>query len=148
MGGGIWRRALSMFGVEEEDIADDPWPPATGPVPNPGRDRRRGGAASRASSRPLVGLPGGGEKHGLPLRIAVLKPRNFEEAREAADQLKGRRPVILNLEATDRETGQRILNFLSGALYALDGEIHPVGPGVMLMAPGGVTVTGRWGERA
>lgn len=49
--------------------------------------------------------------------------------------------MVVNLEYTDRDLSHRIVNFLSGTIYALNGEMHQVGSHVVFFAPGGVEVT-------
>ncbi|MDA8146906.1 MAG: cell division protein SepF [Thermaerobacter sp.] len=98
-----------------------------------------GGAAvpEKRKKRPhLVSLPGSKAQ----VRMVVLEPRTFEEAQQIADHLKSNRPVILNFEAADKDTAQRIINFLSGSVYALDGQMTKAGPGVFLFAPANVEV--------
>lgn len=76
-----------------------------------------------------------------PLRVVLAEPTEFEEAQGIAEHLKSRRQVILNLEATDKETAQRILDFISGACYALDGRVQKVSPGVILFVPPHVDIS-------
>lgn len=84
----------------------------------------------------LVSIPGG-----TPLvRMVVFTPEDFDHVQTMADHLKNRRPVVLNLEGVDKELAQRILNFLSGTIYALNGEMHRVASNVLLFAPGNVEI--------
>jgi cell division inhibitor SepF len=64
----------------------------------------------------------------------------MDEAQEAADSLKDRAQVILNLEAADEGMDRRILDFVSGACYALDGFYQRVGTKVFLFAPSNVYI--------
>ncbi|HEY8449833.1 MAG TPA: cell division protein SepF, partial [Bacillota bacterium] len=70
-----------------------------------------------------------------------LTPRGFDDVQQVADHLKARRPVVLNLEGSERDVAQRIINFLSGTIYALSGEMHRIGSHVLFFAPGGVEVS-------
>jgi len=121
-------RVLNLIGFEEEEeeIAVHE---ATPQGVNEERQRRR---------TPLVSLPGTGLQRGM--HMVVVDPLSFDEVRAIADQVKGRRPVILNLEGMEKETAQKILNFLSGAVYALDGRLERVGTGIFLVAPANVEV--------
>lgn len=98
-----------------------------------GPDRNTERSADRAN---LVSFPGGSAM----LRMVVFTPSDFEQVQPMADHLKNRRPVILNLEGVDKELSQRILNFLSGTIYALSGEMHRVASNVLLFAPGNVEI--------
>ncbi len=73
--------------------------------------------------------------------IVVLQPRSFEDARLAADYLKMRRPVIVNLRDAQGELAQRIVDFTSGATYAVDGHLRRVGEAIFLFTPNHVVIT-------
>lgn len=76
------------------------------------------------------------------LRVVVMEPSTFEEAQAIADQLKSRRPVIVNLENTDRNLAKRIVDFISGTTYALNGNMQKVGNGIFLFVPSNVDISG------
>lgn len=144
-GKGLWERVLDVFGFaddgdEAEGVNRNE---ESFNRPNDPLDlyRRRGHRPAAVKDRPVVALPGGaGAVSGL--RVAVFRPVSLDDARDAADQLKSHRPVILNLEHADRDMRQRILDFLSGVLYTVDGALNQVGPNVLLLTPSGVEVTG------
>ncbi|HHX39770.1 MAG TPA: cell division protein SepF [Armatimonadetes bacterium] len=73
-------------------------------------------------------------------QIHKISIRSLEDARYAADMLKERRPVILNLEQSDEETARRAIDFVSGATYALDGYFERVGERVFLFTPSNVLI--------
>ncbi len=68
------------------------------------------------------------------LNIVVVEPRSFEDSLEIVNSLKERKSVIVNLQYVDRETSQRIIDFVSGATLALDGNQERVGHGVFIFA--------------
>lgn len=74
------------------------------------------------------------------MRVVVMHPRTLEEGQAIADQVKGRRPVIVNLDLAEDRAGQRLLNFLSGVAYALDGGLRKVGDNIFLVTPSNVDV--------
>ncbi len=76
------------------------------------------------------------------MKVAVVEPTNFEESQIIADHLKNRRPVIVNLENTDHDLAKRIVDFMSGAIYALNGSLQKVGKGIFLFVPSNVEITG------
>ena len=76
------------------------------------------------------------------LKLVVMQPESFEDAREIANHLKNKKPVVINLEAVERAAAQRIVDFLSGAVYALDGNIQKVANGIFLIAPYNVGIMG------
>lgn len=97
-----------------------------------------GGGSKRSvpssSSEELTG------KGSLSPDLIVLAPRAFEDARVAADHLRAGRPVVLALEHVERELTQRLIQFLSGSVYALGGEIHRISGHVLLLTPSGFDV--------
>ncbi|MDQ7819807.1 MAG: cell division protein SepF [Armatimonadota bacterium] len=76
-----------------------------------------------------------------PQEIVVLHPRTFDDARAAADYLKMRRPVVVNLRGTSGDLARRIVDFTSGVTYALDGHLHRVAEEIFLFAPSHVVIT-------
>lgn len=76
------------------------------------------------------------------LKLVVIQPETFEEARDIAIHLKSKKPVVMNLENVDRDVQRRIVDFLSGAVYALDGNIQKVSNGIFLIAPYNVGIMG------
>ncbi len=76
------------------------------------------------------------------LKLVVMHPECFEDARDIANHLKSKKPVVMNLESVDREVARRIVDFLSGAVYALDGNIQKVSNGIFLIAPYNVGIMG------
>lgn len=76
------------------------------------------------------------------LKLVVMQPETFEDARDIANHLKSKKPVVMNLESVDREVARRIVDFLSGAVYALDGNIQKVSNGIFLIAPYNVGIMG------
>lgn len=76
------------------------------------------------------------------VKVVVLEPTSFEESQNIADQLKSRRPVIVNLENVDHNLAKRIVDFVSGATYALGGNMQKVGQGIFLFVPNNVDISG------
>ncbi len=73
-------------------------------------------------------------------RVVVIQPENFDEAKEIADHLKERKPVVINLELMDKDSAQKIFDFLNGAIYALGGSVQKVATNIYLIAPYNVTI--------
>lgn len=76
------------------------------------------------------------------IKVVVIEPATFEESQNIADQLKNRRTVIVNLENTERNLAKRIVDFVSGATYALGGNMQKVGNGIFLFVPNNVDISG------
>ena len=73
-------------------------------------------------------------------RVVVIQPETFDEAKEIADHLKERKPVVINLELMEKEQTKKIFDFLNGAIYALGGSIQQVATSIYLFAPYNVTI--------
>ena len=76
------------------------------------------------------------------LKVIVMHPESFEEAKDIADHLKSKKPIVINLEDVDKEIARRIIDFLSGSVYSLDGNIQKVANGIFLIAPYNVDILG------
>lgn len=74
------------------------------------------------------------------MRVVVTEPRTFEDVLAVTDNLKNRRPVIINLEQADPELGRRVVDFVSGATYALNGRTQKVGNGIFLSVPNNMDI--------
>jgi cell division inhibitor SepF len=79
-------------------------------------------------------------------KVVIMQPENLEDAREVCDHLKNKKPVIVNLEDITKEMAQRVIDFLSGSVYALDGDIQKVSAGIFLIAPNNVDIMGDFKE--
>ena len=74
------------------------------------------------------------------LEVAVLQPQAYEDAREIADRLKNKKAVVINLEELSKEDAIKVLDFVSGVVYALEGDIQKVSSGIFLIAPINVSI--------
>lgn len=79
---------------------------------------------------------------GNQFKMVVAQPNTFEDAKDICDHLKNKRPVVINLEGIDKHDAQRIIDFLSGSIYALDGSIQKVSCDIFVIAPNNVDVSG------
>ena len=80
------------------------------------------------------------------LKVVIIQPTAYADAQEIADHLKSKKPVVVNLEKLDKDVAVKIVNFLSGAVYALDGSMQKVSNGILLLAPYNVGIMGDFGE--
>ncbi|XKH51492.1 cell division protein SepF [Chryseomicrobium palamuruense] len=75
-------------------------------------------------------------------KVVLIEPRVYAEAQDISEHLKGKRAVIVNLQRIDKEQGIRIIDFLSGTVYALGGDIQRIGTDIFLCAPDTIEVDG------
>ncbi|NLT39335.1 MAG: cell division protein SepF [Clostridiales bacterium] len=76
------------------------------------------------------------------LQVVLTKPERYENVTDIADHLKEKRTVVLNLESANREVARRILDFLCGVAYALDGKIKKVAERTYIVTPFNVDIMG------
>ncbi|MBE7029659.1 MAG: cell division protein SepF [Clostridia bacterium] len=76
------------------------------------------------------------------LKVVVYTPNSFDSAREIADHLKAKKPVVINLENVETSVGRRIIDFLTGSVYAVDGSIQKIADRIFLIAPYNVGIMG------
>ena len=105
----------------EEDMAVD--------TAQPGPPRPAGGRGG-AATRPVKPYPTG-----------VVDPKDYQDAEKIGNHLKDARPVVMNMEKTDVDEAQRIVDFIQGVMYALDGRIDQVSENIYLCAPNNMSVS-------
>ncbi|MBS4023693.1 MAG: cell division protein SepF [Dethiobacter sp.] len=74
------------------------------------------------------------------MRLVIVKPYEFAEAQQIVENIKARKPVLVNLEETEISEARRIVDFISGATYALDGNMQKVSQQIFVFAPSQVEV--------
>jgi len=73
-------------------------------------------------------------------QIVVIEPKAFDECPKLVDSLKARKPVIINLEHIENDTARKIFDFLSGATYALNGNVQKIAQNIFVFLPENVDV--------
>ena len=76
------------------------------------------------------------------LQVVLVKPENFEMAREIADHLNDKKTVVLNLESTGKDVARRLIDFLCGVSYANNGKIQRVASSTFIITPYNVDMVG------
>lgn len=74
------------------------------------------------------------------LKVVVIEPACFDEVQTIADHLRNRKPVIINLEETEKAIAKRVVDFMSGTTYALGGSMQKVGNNIFLFVPANVDI--------
>jgi cell division inhibitor SepF len=135
MAGGIFNKLLNMVGLEdveqeqEETVQEETfYEPEEEEFSEDSRYSKRRGAK-------VVGLPSAAK-----MRMVVYQPKSNEDTQDIIDNLKARKPVVINLDDMDNDKAQRVLDFVSGAVYALNGNIKKVSRGIFVIAPSNVDI--------
>ena len=75
-------------------------------------------------------------------KMILLEPRAFSESQQIADHLKKKNTVVVNMKRVTPDQAKRIVDFLSGTVYALGGDLQKIGGGIFLCTPKNVNVEG------
>jgi cell division inhibitor SepF len=129
---GFWGRIAEWLGLKEPDefgemrAREEAVEEISDRVP-----RRRGGSDARI----LQPVPES------TARVHVVEPKSFNDAEQIGSKFKNDTPVIVNLQNIDRDLAKRLIDFVSGLTYGLDGGIQRVAEMVFLLTPADVEVS-------
>ena len=98
------------------------------------------------SSSKIVSMPSSTSNSDAKFNMIIFNPVNYDQAQGIVDSLKQRKPIIVNLDELDVALAQRILDFTSGAVYALGGDIKKAAKTIFLVVPSNVEVATDIGE--
>lgn len=86
----------------------------------------------------IIGMP----ERGLDgnLKVVIYQPTTYEDTQNIIDNLKSRKPIVVNLDEMDPQVAQRVLDFISGAVYSLAGHIRKVARNIFLVTPSTVDI--------
>ena len=85
---------------------------------------------------------GVGITSGSAIEMIVVKPEKLETVTQIADYLVDRKTILLNLEDTNKETARRLIDFLNGVAYAINGDLRKVASNTYVVTPSNVELTG------
>ncbi|WP_438433430.1 cell division protein SepF [Gorillibacterium sp. sgz500922] len=130
---GVMNRVLNFLGLKEEDDTladrdyeqDEPEEVET----NPFEQRKIKSNVVSIHSQKNV-------------KVVLNEPHNYDDTQEVADHLRNRRAVIVNLQRVRPEIATRIVDFLNGTIYALNGTVSKIGPQIYLFTPDSVEIQG------
>jgi len=100
-------------------------------------------AAKQEKTDKVVSLKALQQSHA---KLVICEPRSFNEAQDIADNLINRRAVVINFQMLDAERAKSLFDFLSGTVYALNGNIQKLGAKTFLCTPDNMDVTGNVSE--
>ena len=94
--------------------------------------------------RPFAGKPQQRGKKNMSngMEVCVIKPTGVDDSREIIDTMLSNRTVLLNMEGLDVDIAQRILDYASGATYAIDGNLQKISHYIFIITPASVDVSG------
>lgn len=109
------------------------------PADDMGMGASSAGAAPMSAPSAGVGM-GGISLSGTSIEMKVLKPKTFESVPQIADHLLSKRTVVLNLEDADADTSRRIIDFLFGVAYSINGSLKKIATKAYVITPNNVDV--------
>ena len=137
---GLLNKFLDYIGIEETEVEDDYmedlYEEEAKDTDNVVSLGNRGRSKSAQNSN-VVSLPSAAQ-----MKMTVYHPISYEDTQNIIDNLKSRKPVIVNMEDLELDCAQRILDFMAGAIYALNGTIYKISRGIFVVAPTNYDVIG------
>lgn len=144
---------LDDYDEHEEPVRRAPArrrPPVAAPVEDEQDDDDFGFGVSAApaatSSAPVASTGFTGHvlntSSGPKQEVVLFRPISFNDTSKAADDLRNRKAVVLNLENVDKAMSRRVVDFLSGCVYAVDGSVKKIAQSAYLFCPHNMDVTG------
>ncbi len=144
---------------EDDDYVDEYEEPAEAPAPR--REKRRAAPApvmeeeeddygfapvpvASAAPAPSTGFSGQilNMSASNKQEVVLFRPGSFNDTSKAADDLRGRKAVIVNMENVDKAMARRVVDFLSGCVYALDGDVKKIAQSAYLFCPHNMDIVG------
>jgi len=134
MGNNFVNKMWKILGVEDENGYDDEDFDLN---ETPIEDREfNAPMASNNKKNKVVGMPGVQQ-----VKVIISQPNSFEQSEEICEHLKEKKSIIVNLEYVNKDVARRIIDFISGAVYALDGNIQKISNSIFLVAPYNYEIT-------
>ncbi len=133
----FFNKFLDYIGIEETDVEEEFQNDyyAEAPLEQPDNVVSFGSRDKRKNN--VVSIP-----TAVQMKMIVYHPISYEDTQNIIDNLKSRKPVIVNMEELEIECAQRILDFMAGAVYALNGTIFKISRGIFVVAPNNYDVIG------
>ena len=128
---GLFDKLKSMVGTEPDYDKDEYYPdPLEGEEVPPTRQ------SAQTQGMDISGTDS------TSLELKVVRPENYASVTEIADHLLAHRTVVLNLEATNKEVAKRLIDFLAGVAYSIDGQLKNVANNTYIITPYNVEILG------
>lgn len=141
---GMFNKFRDLIGIEEydedEELEEETYKPSyqdRTPVPQ----RKPVGTSQKYDTTNIVPMQNKTVKSITnAFKLVVIEPESFDECSRLVDNLRSRKPVIVNLEKLDTDTARKIFDFLGGATYALNGNVQKVANNIFIFAPENVAI--------
>ena len=137
MAGALMNKVFDLFGMdqdEQEDYEDEDVYDYENEDEEEVEDKKIFGRRNNK----VVNMP---QSQSQAIKMVISQPTNFEQSDEICSFLKEKKSVIVNLEYVNKDVARRIVDFISGGVYALDGYIQKVSNSIFLVAPSNYEIT-------
>lgn len=137
MAGALMNKVFDLFGMdqaEQEDYEDEDVYDYENEDEEEVEDKKIFGRKNNK----VVNMP---QSQSQAIKMVISQPTNFEQSDEICSFLKEKKSVIVNLEYVNKDVARRIVDFISGGVYALDGYIQKVSNSIFLVAPSNYEIT-------
>ncbi len=118
--------------LEEEEVVPERKPVEIRPMAQP-RPENKDSRVVPIAPAPVKGAT-------TQFKLVVTEPQTFDECPKLVDSLKARKPIIINLEKVETDVARKIFDFLSGATYALSGNVQRISSNIFVFTPENVEV--------
>ncbi len=131
------------YDEEEDDLEQTPEPAPSNrrsfavPETPAGNNNANANTNRRSGPAKVVNL-----NNNTAMQVVLVKPDRFDTVSEIADNLRDKKAIVLNLESTNKDVARRLVDFLSGVAYALDGKIKKVAISTYILTPYNVEIVG------
>ena len=139
MSGALMNKVWDLFGMdsaETEEYEDDNVYDYENNEEEEVEDKKIFGR--RNNNNKVVNMP---QTQGQAIKMVISQPTSFEQSDEICSFLKEKKSIIVNLEYVNKDVARRIVDFISGGVYALDGYIQKVSNSIFLVAPSNYEIT-------
>ncbi len=139
MSGALMNKVWNLFGMdsaEAEDYEDEDIYDYENEEEDEVEDRKLFGRKN--SNNKVLNMP---QSQSQAIKMVISQPTTFEQSDEICGFLKEKKSVIVNLEYVNKDVARRIVDFISGGVYALDGYIQKVSNSIFLVAPSNYEIT-------
>jgi len=132
----ILNKMLDFVGWETQEVHDEPYDEDDMEEVGQRNDNRTAASLKKNQGKVL------NLNSSATTKVVVVTPHNINDAKDICDHLRANRSIVMNVENVETQIAQRIVDFLSGAVYSMDGNIQKVSSGIFLATPNSVDILG------
>ena len=135
MAGALMDKVWSLFGMDTQE--DEEYDEDIYDYEDEEEDKKIFGKKNKEKDK-VVAMP---QANANAIKMVISQPTTFEQSDEICSFLKEKKSVIVNLEYVNKDVARRIVDFISGGVYALDGYIQKISNSIFLVAPSNYEIT-------